>query len=56
MYVKPAPAGGSVVHWSPKFQRPEENAKPDQGDAATMILEEDAFKAGLDNIAVITSK
>jgi mxaD protein len=56
MWVKPAAGGGSVVHWSGQFQRPEENAKPDQDDAATMKLVQGVFKAGLDNIAAITSR
>jgi mxaD protein len=56
MWVKPAAAGGSVVHWSAQFQRPEENAKPDQDDGATMKLVQGVFKGGLDNIAVITSR
>jgi hypothetical protein len=56
MWVTPASGGGSVVHWSAQFQRPEEQAKPDQDDAATMKLVQGVFKAGLDNIAVITAK
>ncbi|WP_028998321.1 SRPBCC family protein [Azohydromonas australica] len=56
MWVKPAAGGGSVVHWKGQFQRPEENAKPDQDDAATEKLVQGVFKAGLDNLAVITSR
>jgi mxaD protein len=56
MWVKPAAGGGSVVHWSGQFQRPQENAQPDQDDAATMKLVQGVFKAGLDNIVVITSR
>lgn len=56
MWVKPAPGGGSEVHWSASFQRPEENAKPDQDDAATAKLVQGVFKAGLDNIGAITSR
>jgi mxaD protein len=56
MWVVPAAGGGSVVHWSAAFQRPEENAKPDQDDAATTKLVQGVFKAGLDNIAVITAR
>jgi hypothetical protein len=55
MWVKPAPHGGSTVHWKASFQRPEENAKPDQDDAATLKLVQGVFKAGLDNIAAITA-
>ena len=53
MSVKPAPGGGSVIHWEGQFQRPEEKAKPDQDDAATMKLVQGVFKAGLDNLAVM---
>ena len=56
MWVTSAPGAGSVVHWSASFQRPEEQAKPDQDDAATMKLVQGVFKAGLDNIAVITAR
>jgi mxaD protein len=56
MQVKPAPGGGSVVLWSALFQRPEENARPDQDDAATTKLVQGVFKGGLDNIAVLTAK
>jgi mxaD protein len=56
MSVSPAKGGGSVVHWSAQFQRPEENAKPDQDDAATTALVTGVFKAGLDNIKLITSR
>ena len=56
MHVKPAAGGGSVVHWSAQFQRPAENAKPDEDDAATTKLVQGVFKAGLDNLAVITIK
>ena len=56
MWVTPAAAGGSVVHWTATFQRPEENAKPDQDDAATTQLIQSVFKAGLDNIAVNTAR
>ena len=45
-----------MVHWSATFQRPEEAAKPDQDDAATTRPVQGVFKAGLDNIAVITSR
>jgi mxaD protein len=55
MWVTSAPRGGSVVHWSATFQRPDEQAKPEQDDAATMKLVQGVFKAGLDNIAVITA-
>lgn len=56
MWVTSAPGGGSVVHWSASFQRPEEQAKPDQDDAATLKLVQGVFKGGLDNIAVITAR
>jgi mxaD protein len=55
MWVTPAKGGGSVVHWTAQFQRPEETAKPDQDDAATKALVQGVFKAGLDNIKAITS-
>ena len=55
MWVKPTAGGGSTVHWSASFQRPEENAAPEQDDAATAKLVQAVFKAGLDNLAVITS-
>jgi hypothetical protein len=45
-----------VVHWTASFQRPEETAQPDQDDAATRQLIQNVFKAGLDNIAVITAR
>lgn len=56
MWVKPAAGGGSVVHWTAKFQRPEENPKPDQDDAATEKLVQGVFKAGLDNLALINGR
>jgi mxaD protein len=56
MWVTPAAGGGSVVHWRARFQRPEENAGPDQDDAATSKLVQGVFKAGLDNIALITAR
>jgi mxaD protein len=56
MWVQPAAGGGSVVHWSATFQRPEEEAQPGQDDAATLKLVQGVFKAGLDNIAVITAR
>jgi mxaD protein len=56
MWVVPAAGGGSVVHWSATFQRPEEQAKPDQDDAATSKLVQGVFKAGLDNLALITAR
>jgi|GEM_PF-1067169 len=56
MWAEPASAGGSVVHWSAEFQRPEENPKPDQDDAATTKLVQDVFKAGLDNLVIINSR
>jgi mxaD protein len=56
MKVRSAAGGGSVVQWSARFQRPEENAKPDQNDRATEKLVQGVFKAGLDNLAQITSK
>lgn len=56
MWVTPAPRGGSVVHWSARFQRPEESAKAGEDDAATAKLVQGVFKAGLDSIAVITAK
>lgn len=56
MWVKPAAGGGSVVHWSASFQRPEEAAKPDQDDAATEKLVQAVFKGGLDNLVVITGR
>ena len=56
MWVKSAAGGGSVVHWSASFQRPEDAAKPDQDDAATEKLVQGVFKAGLDNLVVITSR
>jgi mxaD protein len=56
MWVKPAAGGGSTVHWSASFQRPDEQAKADQDDVATTKLVQGVFKAGLDNIAVITGR
>lgn len=56
MRVEPAAGGGSVVHGSAQFQRPEESAKPGQDDAATEKLVQGVFKAGLDNLAVITGR
>lgn len=56
MQAKPASGGGSVISWSATFQRPEENAKPDQDDAATEKLVQGVFKAGLDNLVVINSQ
>lgn len=56
MWVTPAPGGGSVVHWRGKFQRPDEVPQAGQGDEDTMKLVQGVFKAGLDNIAVITSR
>ena len=56
MRVKSAPGGASVVLWSATFQRPAENPKPDQDDAATEKLVQGVFKAGLDNIAALNSK
>ena len=56
MWVKPAAGGGSVIHWAAQFQRPEENAKPDQDDAATTKLVQGVFKGGLDNLALITGR
>ena len=56
MWVSPAAGGGSVVHWTARFQRPDETAKPDQDDAATRKLVQGVFKAGLGNIAVITAR
>lgn len=56
MWVTPAPKGGSVVHWSARFQRPEDDAKPGEDDAATARLVQGVFKAGLDNIAAITDR
>lgn len=44
------------MHWTASFQRPDENAKPDQGDAATSKLVQGVFKAGLDNIGAITAR
>ncbi len=56
MWVTPAAGGGSVVHWRGRFQRPEETPQAGQGDDDTMKLVQGVFKAGLDNIAVITSR
>lgn len=56
MWVTSASAGGSVVHWRANFQRPGETPQPGQGDEDTMKLVQGVFKAGLDNIAVITSR
>jgi mxaD protein len=56
MQVKPGPGSGSTVYWSSTFQRPQEVAKPAENDAATTQLVQGVFKAGLDNIAVITSR
>lgn len=56
MWVEPAADGGSVVKWSSQFQRPEDSPKPGQDDAATTQLVQGVFKAGLDNIVVMTSK
>lgn len=56
MWVTPASGGGSVVHWKGSFQRPAETPQQGQGDEDTMKLVQGVFKAGLDNIAVITSR
>ena len=54
--VKPAPGGGSVVLWSTQFQRPDENAQPDQDDRATEALVQGVVKAGLANLAAVTGR
>ena len=54
MWVTPAAHGGSVVHWSATFQRPDEVELPDRDDAATTKLVQEVFKAGLDNLVVVT--
>jgi mxaD protein len=54
MHVEAAPGGGSIVVWSGQFQRPEEAAKPDQDDAATMKLVQGVFRSGLENLEKIT--
>jgi Polyketide cyclase / dehydrase and lipid transport len=46
MHVEAAAGGGSIVVWSGQFQRPEETAKPDQDDAATMKLVQGVFRSG----------
>lgn len=56
MWVAPAVGGGSVVHWRGSFQRPDETPQASQGDEDTVKLVQGVFKAGLDNIAVITSR
>jgi mxaD protein len=56
MQVKPGPGNGSTVSWTSTFQRPQEVAKPEENDAATEKLVQGVFKAGLDNIALITSR
>jgi mxaD protein len=56
MWVTPGRKGGSVVHWSARFQRPEDGATPAGDDAATQQLVQGVFKAGLDNIAVLTAR
>lgn len=56
MWVTPAAGGGSVIYWTASFQRPEETAATGQDDAATTQLIQNVFKAGLDNIAVITAR
>ena len=56
MWVTPGKGGGAVVHWTATFQRPDEQAKPDQDDAATEKLVQGVFKAGLDNLAAINAK
>jgi mxaD protein len=56
MWVTPAPGGTSVVHWRANFQRPDEQAKAGQDDAATTKLVQDVFKGGLDNIAVLAGR
>lgn len=56
MWVTPAKNGGSVVHWAASFQRPDEQAKADQDDAATQKLVQDVFKAGLDNLSAMNAK
>jgi mxaD protein len=54
MRVEAAPGGSSIVVWSGQFQRPEETAKPDQDDAATMKLVQGVFRSGLENLEKIT--
>ena len=49
-----APGGCSTVVWSGQFQSPEETAKPDQDDAATMKLVQGVFRSGLENLEKIT--
>jgi mxaD protein len=56
MWVTPAAGGAAVGHWSATFQRPEENAQPNHHDAVTTKLVQGVFKAGLDNIGVITAR
>ena len=54
MHVEAAPGGGSVVTWSGMFQRPDENAKPGEDDAATTKLVQGVFRSGLENVEKLT--
>lgn len=54
MRVELAADGGSVVHWSGEFQRPD-SSDPDQADRATEKLVQNVFKAGLENLPVVTA-
>ena len=56
MSVAAAPGGGSVVHWSADFRRPDGNANAAEADAATMKLVQTVFESGLANIAKITGR
>jgi len=54
MHVEAAPGGGSIVTWSGMFQRPDENAKPGEDDAATVKLVQGVFRSGLENVEKLT--
>ena len=55
MWVEPAADGGSVVHWSGQFQRPDDNPDPAQADRATEKLVQGVFKAGMENLPAVTT-
>jgi len=56
MSVTPAAGGGSVVHWTSDFRRPDGSANPAEADAATTGLVKMVFETGLANIAKITGE
>jgi len=54
MYVEAQQGGGSVVRWSGMFQRPDENPRLGEDDAATTKLVQEVFRSGLENIEKLT--